>query len=241
MAKQEILPPERSTTQVARRENTTVSISPPRIYTGGIVGSTLTRWEATRQARALDAMTRRTQSESALMKAQTEIMETYAARHRAAYRVQELPEIMANDRAQRRVERANKLREAQHTYEVAEVKRLTELSHAETVLTDAKQALEAQRSYGAVTYKLGWKKKASEMLEVELSDAERRAVLRQHSEEMESGGAQRRLAPTHNDESEETIDDALHDRRSQLAASGMDTSRVDDVIERRRARRRDGE
>src|SRR5690349_14810181 len=98
MAKQEILPPDRPTTQLVRRETATVTISPPRIHTGGIVESTLTRWEANRQARALDAMTRRTQSESSLMKAQTEIMETYVARHRAAYRVQELPEILTNDR-----------------------------------------------------------------------------------------------------------------------------------------------
>lgn len=240
MPKQEILPPERPSSQVTRRDTTTVSVSPPRIHTGGIVESTLTRWEANRQSRAVDAITRRTQSESALMKAQTEVMETYVARHRAAYRVQELPEILANDRAQRRVERANQLRDVQHRYEMAETKRLTELSHAQATLTDAQQALAAQRSYGDLTYKLAWRRKGSDMLEIELSDAERRAVLRQHTQEMD-GGSSQRLLSTGGDETEETIDDALHERRSQLAASGIDTSRVDDAIERRRARRRDGE
>lgn len=235
MAKQEILPPLHSSTQLVRREPAAVSILPPRVDTGGIVQSTLTRWEANRQARAIDAMTRRTQSEVALADAQTRVLESYVKRQRAAYRVQELPEILSNDRAQRRVERANQLREAQHTYEIAEVRRLTELSHAETALKDGQQALEAQRAYGDVTYKVAWKKKTYEMLDVELSAAERRAILQQHVDEMDR--PRQRIAHDR-DETEETIDDALHERRAELAANGLDTGRIDDAIERRSAKRR---
>lgn len=234
MAKQEILPPLRSSTQLVRRENAAVTIAPPRIHTGGIVESTLTRWEAERQTRAIDALTNRTRAEVALVATQTNLLDGHVARQRAAYRVQELPEILENDRAQRRVQRANDLRETQNHYEVSEARRLSELAHAEAALTDARQAVDAQRRYGDTTYKAGWKNKTVELLDVELSAAERRAILKQHLDEIDRPEKRSR---NDQDTDEDAIDDALHDKRAQLNASGLDTGRIDAAIERRRARR----
>ena len=90
-----------------------------------------------------------------------------------------MPEIIATDRARRRAERADDLRDVYHRHEIAETRRLTELAHVERELLDVQQALNAQRDHGYSSYELEWKKRTCEMLDVELSAAERRAILRQ--------------------------------------------------------------
>lgn len=232
MAKQEILPPLRSSTQLARRESAAVTVSPPRINTGGIIETTLTRWEAQRHTRTIHALTAKRQAEVALTEVQTQLVESHIKRQRALYRLQELPEVLANDRAVRQSERAETLRQAQHEYETAEMRRLGELAHAEAALVDAQQQLKAQRDYGYTTYELAWKKKNLEMLDVELSAAERRALLRQHIGEIDQSSGNRQADDCDVGE----IDDALYERRAQLNASGLDTSRIDAVIARRKAR-----
>jgi hypothetical protein len=53
--KYEIIPPSRGA--LARRsESNQVTISPPRVNPGGIIDSTLTRWEANRHTRAIGAI-----------------------------------------------------------------------------------------------------------------------------------------------------------------------------------------
>jgi hypothetical protein len=229
MAKMEILPPVR-TGLPARRIEGGLPAAPPRVNPGGIVSSTLTRWEAQRHSRAISAVAERTRSEAALLDAQTTALESYVKRQRAGARVQELPEIIANDRAIRRTERAEALRQAQHQYEQAEVRRQTEIAHADRALVDARQALRAQREYGYDAYGLEWKKRKCEILDVELSMEERKALLREHTAALEaSSGVQGLHAGAGDDE----IDDALHDARSQLRASGLDTGKIDAVLVRR--------
>ncbi len=233
--KQEILPPLRAAQLVRRPESAAVTVVPPRVRPGGIIESTLTRWEAQRHARTIDAMAVRTRAEAGLFDAQTQVIDSYVKRQRAGYRLQELPEILTNDRARRRTERADELREAQHKYELAELRRLGEIAHAETALVDAQQQLKAQRDYGYTTYELAWKKKNCEILDVELSAAERRAILRQHMAELEEP------ASAHlTDQTGDAIDDALYERRAQLNASGLDTSQIDAELERRRSRTGEG-
>ncbi len=234
MGKQELLPPLRSSQLVRRPESAAVTVTPPRVNPGNFIDSTLTRWKAQRDARTINAMAVRTRAEAGLFDAQVQVIDSYVKRQRASYRLQELPEILANDRAQRRVERAEELRQAQHKYELAELGRLGQIAQAETALVDAQQQLKAQREHGYTTYELAWKKKTCEILDVELSAAERRAILRQHLTELgqpENGPA------LIGHKSDEAIDNVLYETRAEMNASGLDTSRLDAVIERRKADR----
>jgi len=233
MGKQDILPPLR-TLPTKTRETATPTIVPSRVQPGGIIDSTMMRWEANRHARAFTAVAGRTRAEADLFDAQTQLVEAYGGRQRAVARLQELPEIISNERAKRRVERAEELRQVEHRHELTEARRMTEIAHAETTLVDAQQALRAQREHGYTTYELAWKKKNCEMLDVELSAAERRAILREHVAQLEV--PKDRGASLGSEVGDEVIDDALYERRGQLLAAGLDTSCIDAVIERRKSR-----
>jgi hypothetical protein len=226
--KYELLPPSRSAPPADRNQGTTLA-APPRVNPGGVLQSSLMRWEANRHSRTLGAVAARTRAETDLFDAQSQLVASYIKRLEAAHRLQELPEVLANDRACRRVERAEALRKIQHEHEMAETRRMTELAHVQAVLVDAQQALQAQRDHGHTTYDLLWKKKQCEMLDVELNAAERRAILRQHLTELEAG--ERRGEPG---VSEDGVDDALYEARAQLNANGLDSSRIDALISRRR-------
>ncbi len=201
-------------------ERTLPTVVPPRLDPGGLIDATLARWEATRHARTLDALAKRTRAEAGLFDAQTQALESYVQRQRAAQRLQDLPEVLASERARARIERADLLRQAQHRYELAELARLCELAEAETALLDARQQLDAQRTEGGSTYRLAWTKRRCELLDLELSIAERRALLNEHR-----GGR-----------SGSTLDAALSAARDELRASGLDTAALDAVIHEREAR-----
>jgi hypothetical protein len=235
--KYEIIPPSRGGLPATRNEDRGVTVTPPRINPGGIIESTLTRWEANRHSRTIGAVAARTRAEADLFDAQTQALASYGKRQEAAFRLRELPEILANDLARRRVDRAEELRKVQHQHELAETRRMTELAQAQVVLVDAQQALRAQRDFGYTTYELGWKKKQCEMLDVELNAAERRAILRQHLSELERQDASERRTGSDSAAGADDVDDALYEARAQLNASGLDTSRVDAIIEQRKSSR----
>src|SRR5262249_24028107 len=220
----------------ARREQNGVVVSPQRVDPGGIVSSTLMRWTAERHTRALTAVAARTRAEADQFDAQSEAMESYFKRQRVLARVQELPEIIATDRGRRRAERAEEMREVFGRHEIAEARRLTELAYVERELLDAQQALKAQRDYGYSSYDLEWKKRNCEMLDVELSAAERRAILREHLAELDQADA-RRTEGVRANASEAELDDALYGARAQLLANGLDTEGIDTLIERRRTKK----
>jgi hypothetical protein len=230
--KQEILPP---ASLPARRESSGIAVAPTRVKPGGAVSSTLMRWAAERDARTFTAVAARTRAEGDLFEAQRQAMESFITRQRMIGHVQELPEIIATDRARRRAERAGELRDLSDRHEIAETRRMTERALVERDLVDAQQALTAQRDHGYSSYELEWKKRTCEILDVELSAAERRAILRQHLAELdqsEPNGAHRAsAAPT-----DAALDDALYEARAQLLANGLDTSRIDALLQRRKAK-----
>jgi hypothetical protein len=230
MGKVEIIPPSRTGLLARRSDTLVVPAAPPRIDPGGLVSSTLTRWEANRHTRAISAIAERTRAESNLFDAQTQALESYTKRQRAAARVQELPEMVANDRAIRRTDRAEELQQARHQHEMAEVRRQAELAHVDRALVDARQALQAQRDHGYDSYALEWKKRKCEILDVELSMAERKAILREHLGAFD--GASDMSGPN-TDPGDDEVDEALHEARSQLRASGLDTGKIDAVLARR--------
>jgi hypothetical protein len=233
MGKVEIIPPSRA--PMRRSDAALVPAAPPRVNPGGLVSSTLTRWEANRHSRAISAIAERTRAEAGLFDAQTQALESYVKRQRAGARVQELPEIIANDRAIRRSERAEELRQVQHRYELAETRRQADLANADRVLVDARQALQAQREHGYDSYALEWKKRQCEILDVELSMAERKAILREHLGEIERSREAGTLGPGVGDAE---INEALHEARAQLRASGLDTRKIDEVLASRGSRPR---
>ncbi|WP_292530869.1 hypothetical protein [Methylocystis sp.] len=235
MSKQQLIPPMRVLPSEQHAE-TMATIVPVRSQPGGLIDGYFNRVEARSHTKTFSALTARTSAEAELFDAQKGLIEAYGRRQRALAELHELPEILASERATRRAERADQLRQAQHRYEVAEVKRLTELAHVETTLVDAQQALRAQREYGYTTYELAWKKKYLELLDVELGHAERLAILRQHDKSLAKALSARRSQTINASISDDAVDDTLHTQRSELAASGLDTSRIDSLIERRKAR-----
>jgi hypothetical protein len=229
MGKQlEIIAPSRSAPTVVRASDLARVVSPPPSNPGGLVSGTLARWEANRHARTITAYAGRTRAESDLFDAQTQAIESYVKRQRAVCRLQELPDILATDRAIRHTERREELRAIEHRRECAELQRMTDVARAEAVLVDAQQALRAQQDFGYTTYELAWKKKNCELLDVELSAAERRAMLREHIAGLDQYGA----SPLEHRDGDE-IDDVLYEARDQLRASGLDTTKLDAEISRR--------
>jgi hypothetical protein len=90
----------------------------------------------------------------------------------------------------------------------------------------------AQHDFGYTTYELAFKKKNCELLDVELNAAERRAILRQHVAELDQPKSSERPAGVGADDA---IDETLYEVRAQLNASGLDTGRIDALIEQRKA------
>lgn len=234
MSKNETLP----TTRVLpsdRHLKTMMNIVPPRSNPGGMIDGYFTRVGAEHQAKTFGAITARTGAEAELFEAQKGLIESYGRRQRALAELHELPEILAAERATRRADRAETLRQAQHRYEVAELKRMTELAQVDAALVDARQALQAQRQFGSTTYELAWRKKYCELLDVQLGAAERLAILRQHDSSLAKALKGTPALPPK--VSDEAIDEALFTQQSELAASGLDTSNIDSLIERRKARK----
>lgn len=234
MRKPEILPPMRVLPNEGHLETMT-NLVPPRSNPGGVLDGYFTRVEAQAQTKTFGAMVARTAAEAELFDAQKSMIEAYGRRQRALAELHELPEILVAERATRRAQRAETLREAQHRYEVAETKRLTEIAVVDAALVDARQALQAQREYGYTTYQLAWRKKYCDLLDVELGAAERLAILRQHDSSLAK--ALKGLPAPSGNVSDEAIDDALYTKQTELAASGLDTSNIDSLIERRKARK----
>jgi hypothetical protein len=234
VAKQEILPPVRTVPAKPDRV-ATEQMMIERVRPGGPIRSHLMRWSADRDVPTLKAVAARINAEAEVFEAQTLLAESFVRRQRAVALVEELPETIASDRAKRRAERAEALRQAQHKYELGEIGRLTEITHAQAALVDGQQALRAQIEHGYMTYELAFEKKNNEILDIELDAEERRAILREHKEQRASRSRSGSFLA--HDVNDDLIDDALHEKRIQLEHEGLDTSRIDAVIERRRAAR----
>lgn len=221
MAKVEIIPPDRS---LAKRSlNGIATVARARTNPGGLVSSTLTRWEANGQTRAISAVAERTRAEADLFEAQTQALESYVKRQAAAARVEELPEIIAAERAGRRAARAEELRQMQNKYNVAQLRRQTELARAEAILEDARQALNAQREHGVHYHGLGWKQKIGER---ELYVEEQQVILSEH---------RKRVAGKDFNELQHASNEELLQRRAEMNADGHDTRAIDDELARRSA------
>jgi hypothetical protein len=225
MPKQELLPPQRV-------EQVTTRI--PTVHVGGPVTSAIERFVWDRQSKAVDALTRLNNAELALYQSQTQLINQARKREQELFEWQEDREKFAHGLQVRRVERADAYRQAQHTFEVGEMRRTAEREHyekeivnAKTILTlaqvalvDAEQQLSAQRELGELSYRIAHKKKQHELLDLDMLEADKRALLDGNS---------------YDGDGDEAIDAALARYRQDLAADNLDTTQLDAVI---RARRR---
>lgn len=218
-----ILPPERN--QLPERTSETAQYV-SGIVPGGYFSSTMTRREAARHERVFRAVTARVQSEVQLLNAHTAAIDAYSKRERAAAALEELPEIIADERDRRRAERAEELRELRHRHELAHTRRAVERAQTETLLLEVEQALRAQEEFGYAVHELAWKQKRSAMLDADVSAAERQHLLSEHE--------QARNAVPVALEPRDDVDAALFEARSQLRASGIDTTKLDALIAARR-------
>src|SRR6266516_7046134 len=225
--KQEIIPPSRA--QVPARREAGIAVVSSRVNPGGVISSAFMRWTAERHARTLTAVAARTRAEGDLFEAQSEAMESYIKRQRTVARVQELAEIIETDRANRRAERAEERREQHHLNAIAETRRLPALAQVERELVDAEQAVKAQRDHGYGVYELEWKKRSWEILNVDLGVAEKRAMLREHYAQFDESKRGNVNGSSLGDDA--AIEDALYAARAELLANGLDTSRIDALLD----------
>jgi hypothetical protein len=197
----------------------------------GFFSSGVTRWRAGRRTRTLKALTETMVAAQNLFDAETRVIESRIKSREAAYRLQELPDAFESDARRRSAERAEAMRAVEHQTEMAELRRATERAQAEAALVAAEQAAAIQRERG---YELASKKQSCEVLDVDLALAERQAILRQHLSEQREV-TQRLSGATHVNGG--ALEEALHQARAQLRASGLDTSALDDILGGRRAQR----
>jgi hypothetical protein len=216
MGKQEILPPLRPSTPAVRE--TVAPVRAPTYSSGDALDGMLTRWEADRDTRTLVVLTKKANALSTFIDAGTALLKSDTAYRQAWAELQDGPEKLAHERNVRRVDRAESYRHVQHVYEGNEMRRATDRAYLESALTDAQQHLRAQQEYGYTTHEIIHKKKQHELLDLDMEAEEKKAILRQHRNE--------------SDENDDGILDMLYRKRERLNARGLDTSKIDDVIER---------
>ncbi len=216
---------------LTRYEPTDSLIAPPRPNQGPIQAM-FTRARASRSAQTTEAMVPLVQAHTALTTAHTALVEAQHKDFEAMCRLNEAPEKFAHELQVRRAQRSEEIRQVQHRYQANEIIReqqitdlQTELVHKRVALADAHQQLRAQHEHGYLRYELAHKRQALEILDIDLNQAERRALFREHEG--------RRGGPV-TLEFDEDIQDALYDRRERLNAAGLDTSRIDSLMRDRK-------
>jgi hypothetical protein len=191
---QEVLPPLRNV-QVAPAEpvRALAPVEIRSVYAGDPIDAFFDRWWWNSATRAVDALTRLNVAEVACVNAQTALVEADTRQREVRGLAAELPERVDHQLTKNRMAREGEIQQLRHELGMAAVQRRQEIAQSEiglieiktlctralTVLVDAEQQLEAQRQFGGFNYELAHKKKQYELLDVELSAAERRALLRQ--------------------------------------------------------------
>src|SRR4051794_12139503 len=129
MPKQEVLPP--LSRMPVRQEPVRINTMVPTEYRGGPISSTYDAWLWNKRAKAVDALARINNSETALVASQTALIEKARSREAALFEWQDDREKRVNELQIRRVERAEMLRQAQHSSETNEMQRTVERTRLE--------------------------------------------------------------------------------------------------------------
>lgn len=238
----EILPPVRSV--IEKPKPLTITARVPGLAQHGAIDSYFATRRYGYTTKTANALTTLNNAEAALFNSQTAATVAKVKLDDALFQLQEAPERRGHELALRRAQRAHEIREVQHRYEVNEYRRVKEvklaqaedthakatLTHSRTVLKDAEQQYDAQVRYGGKTHELRHAKENLELLDIRLEEDERRALLRGQLRDIE----EEQMAA----EIDEDIAKILGEHRDALDSAGLDTSRVDRVLNRRRFRSR---
>lgn len=234
----EVLVPSRGNIPVSGRSGSLVTTDPPGTYPSILdaarvqIMGTWHRRAAETAAVVYDARARAVEAHNGFLEAKIKNTDLQA-------KLYEAPERIGHEIAVRRAFRAEELRQAQHVYEVNEMRRLNEITKEETamtlsrtdlasaryLLTDAEQKLKAQKEYGHLTYKIFHQKRVAELLDLELSNAERRELYEESVAEMRGNTLPRRSIDLDRDE---------YARSEQLHAAGLDTNEVEAILRKRK-------
>jgi hypothetical protein len=144
----EIIPP-RKGLPAKRPENTPASMNDVRrLDTGGIVGSTITRWTAKNQLRALDEIAKRYRSEADALKAYGEVADAFENTARKVNRLRHLPDTIALDDEKWRSGREEEYEDLNHRKEMNRRLRQREIEEADTEHVEARrQKFTAEQGY----------------------------------------------------------------------------------------------
>jgi hypothetical protein len=202
MPKQEILPPlSRLPAKAETPRADVVTARVPNIVPQyGAVGAYLATRRLDNTSRVADALTRLNNSETALVTSQTALVRANTALGDELCRAMEAPERRAHELELRRMARDNELSESRHSLLMHDMRRRTELGLAEaqfieartaltrarTAYVDAEQQLDSQIRHGALTYDLAHAEQNLKRLDIELSEEERRALLRKQLRDIEA-------------------------------------------------------
>lgn len=203
--------------------------APPRPGEDGPLSSIFVRARANRQARTLRALTETMQAAKAYYDARRQAVESCLKAEREEYRLRTVPYAAAQEEEQQFEEGEIKLLELERRHNLASLNRDRERAEGESSVSSARQSLDAQRHHGG---ELAWKRRQVDLLDIELAIAERRAILRQHFDELDR--AMRGINSGAGDSA--VLENALYEARAQLNAQGLDTSALDAALERRNRR-----
>lgn len=217
--------------KLTRWEPSDTLIAPSMPHQGPIQAM-FTRACASRSAQTMEALVPMAQAQTELTTAHTALIKSQHKNYEVQCRYNEAAEKEGRELAVRRAKHAEEMRQLQHRQQANELIRekeitqlQTDLVHARVALADADQQLRAQLEHGYLRYELAHKRQALEILDVELSQADRRAIFREF-EGRRGGGAPLEL--------DEEVEDALYSRRDELRGRGLDTTRIDAILRDRK-------
>jgi hypothetical protein len=193
----------------------------------GLFSSMRTRARAARRARTLEALTATMEKAKDYFDARSAAIESCIRAQESEYRLTQTRFAAAERADLERQSRGEELSAIQHRREMAAIRGGAERVEAEAALQAAQHALTAERGLGR---DLAWDRRNVEVMDLAMAIAEREAVMRQHV----SGPAQSDTASS-GAGGADLLEEALYEARGQLRAHGLDTSRIDAVLERRRS------
>jgi hypothetical protein len=135
----EIFPPGKGVPAARQETAPTPMHEAGRLDTGGIVSSTITRWKAGSQGRALEEIAKRHRSEADAIKAYGEVADAFKNTARKVNDLRGLPEILARDDVRRKKELADEYDEIEHRGEMNKRRRQREIEEADAAHVEAQR------------------------------------------------------------------------------------------------------
>lgn len=161
--------------------------TPQPAHTGGIIDTWVTRWQAKRKTAAHNELAALNRAKRDELDAYGQMAESYMRTARTVHQLDELPEILALDRAQRQADRVAQYArieyeadERQHQKEHTERRRKRELIDDDHAVYNAQRKLDYRQRLKQQEEELWTTRKEAKLLDEQARVAEIRAVLEEH-------------------------------------------------------------